>query len=331
MRDAVVPFLGTRGRGRAPATDMVWVPGGSFLMGSDEFYPEERPVRRVEVDGFWMDDHPVTVAEFRKFVTATRYVTVAERPLDPADYPDADPALLQPGSLVFEPTEGPVDLRDVTQWWRYVPAAQWRHPLGPGSTVTGLDNHPVTHVTAEDAEAYAAWAGKELPTEAEWEFAARGGLDGAMFTWGNDFAPGGTVMANTWHGEFPWQNLKTDGWDRTTPVKSFPANGYRLFDMAGNVWEWTSDYFVARPAAHIQHACCTPRNPRVTSAEASLVPGEPGAHIPRRVIKGGSHLCAPNYCLRYRPAARQGEAIDTSTSHLGLRCIIRGTTRATGG
>jgi formylglycine-generating enzyme len=331
VRDVVIPFAAARARGRAPARNMAWAPGGSFLMGSDEFYPEERPARRVEVDGFWMDDHPVTVAEFGRFVTATQYVTVAERPLDPADYPDADPALLQPGSLVFEPTEGPVDLRDVTQWWRYVPGAQWRHPLGPGSTVTGLDNHPVTHVTAEDAEAYAAWAGKELPTEAEWEFAARGGLDGAMFTWGNDFAPGGTVMANTWHGEFPWQNLKTGEWERTTPVKSFPANGYRLFDMAGNVWEWTSDYFVARPAAQIQHACCTPRNPRVTSAEASLVPGEPGAHIPRRVIKGGSHLCAPNYCLRYRPAARQGEAIDTSTSHLGFRCIIRGATRATGG
>jgi len=331
MRDAVVPFPGARARGRAPAKDMAWVPGGRFLMGSDEFYPEERPERRVEVDGFWMDDHPVTVAEFRGFVTATGYVTVAERPLDAADYPDADPALLQPGSLVFEPTEGPVDLRDVTQWWRYTPGAQWRHPLGPGSTVTGLDHHPVTHVAAEDSEAYATWAGKQLPTEAEWEFAARGGLDGAMFTWGNDFAPGGTVMANTWRGEFPWQNLKTDGWDRTTPVKSFPANGYHLFDMAGNVWEWTSDYFVTRPAAHVQHACCTPRNPRVTSAEASLVPGEPGAHIPRRVIKGGSHLCAPNYCLRYRPAARQGEAVDTSTSHLGFRCIIRRLTRATGG
>jgi formylglycine-generating enzyme len=320
---AVIPFAGGRARGRAPAKDMVRVPGGSFLMGSDDFYAEERPVRRVEVDGFWMDDHPVTVAEFRRFVVATGYATVAERPLDPADYPEADPALLQPGSLVFQPTGGPVDLRDVTRWWRYTPGAQWRHPLGPGRTVTGLDDHPVTHVTAEDAEAYAAWAGKKLPTEAEWEFAARGGLDGAMFTWGNDFAPGGVIMANTWRGEFPWHSLKTDGWDRTTPVRSFPANGYRLFDMAGNVWEWTSDYFVARPAGRVQHACCTPRNPRVTSAEASPVPGEPGAHIPRRVIKGGSHLCAPNYCLRYRPAARQGEAIDTSTSHLGFRCIIR--------
>jgi formylglycine-generating enzyme required for sulfatase activity len=307
--------------GRAPAKHMVWVPGGRFLMGSQDFYPEERPVRRVEVDGFWMDDHPVTVAEYRRFVTATRYVTVAERPPDPAQYPDADPSLLWPGSLVFHPTDGPVDLRDVSQWWRYAPGAQWRHPQGPGSTLAGLDDHPVTHVAAEDAEAYAAWIGKELPSEAQWEFAARGGLEGAVFCWGDEFAPRGVMMANTWQGQFPWQNLLIDGWDRTSPVKSFPANGYGLFDMTGNVWEWTSDYFVTGPAAPAPPACCVPRNPRVASAEASLVPGEPGAHIPRRVIKGGSHLCAPNFCLRYRPAARQGEAIDTSTSHLGFRCI----------
>jgi formylglycine-generating enzyme len=310
--------------GRAPARDMAWVPGGTFLMGSPDFYPEERPVHRVEVDGFWLDDHPVTVGEFREFVRATGYVTVAERPLDPAQYPGADPALLRPGSLVFQPTRGPVDLRDVTQWWRYLPGAQWRRPLGPGSTLAGLDRHPVTHVAAEDAEAYAAWAGKELPSEAEWEFAARGGLSGAVYCWGDVFAPGGRLMANTWQGQFPWQNLRAGGWDRTSPVKSFPPNGYGLYDMAGNVWEWTSDYFAAHgQQAHGQPACCVPRNPRVTSAEASLVPGEPGAHIPRRVIKGGSHLCAPNYCLRYRPAARQGEAIDTSTCHLGFRCLIR--------
>jgi formylglycine-generating enzyme required for sulfatase activity len=301
---------------------MAWVPGGSFLMGSQDFYPEERPVRRVEVDGFWMDDHPVTVAEFRRFTSATGYVTLAERPLDPAQYPGADPALLQPGALVFHKTKGPVDLRDYTQWWRYVPGAQWRRPRGPGSTVQGLGEHPVTQVAAEDAEAYAAWAGKQLPTEAEWEFAARGGLDGAVFTWGDDFAPDGTMMANTWQGEFPWQNLNTGRWEGTSPVKSFPPNGYGLYDMAGNVWEWTSDYFIARQGAQVQHSCCTPRNPRVTSSEASLVPGEPGAHIPRRVTKGGSHLCAPNYCLRYRPAARQPQAIDTATGHLGFRCVI---------
>ncbi|HEY7013884.1 MAG TPA: formylglycine-generating enzyme family protein [Streptosporangiaceae bacterium] len=310
-------------KGAAPRKGMVWVPGGSFLMGSEDFYPEERPVRRVEVDGFWMDEHLVTVAEFRRFVKATGYVTVAERPLDPAQYPDADPSLLHPGSAVFCETSGPVDLRDPAQWWRYVPGADWRHPGGPDSGLNGLDRHPVTHVAAEDADAYAAWAGKELPTEAEWEFAARGGLDGAVFTWGDDPMPRGRTMANTWQGEFPWQNLNWRRWRRTSPVKSFPANGFALYDMAGNAWEWTSDYFVTRPAEPAQHACCTPRNPRVTSAAASLVAGEPGAHIPRRVIKGGSHLCAPNYCLRYRPAARQGEAVDTSTSHLGFRCIVR--------
>jgi len=311
--------------GMAPSPDagMVWVPGGARLMGSEDFYPEERPISRVEVDGFFMDDHPVTIAEFDRFVAATGYVTMAERPLDPAQYPGADPALLRPGSLVFHRTAGPVDLRDYTQWWRYVPGAQWRHPRGPGSTVDGLGDHPVTHVTAEDAEAYAAWVGKELPSEAEWEFAARGGLEGSVYTWGDEFAPDDKLMANTWQGEFPWQNLTTDGWEETSPVKSFPANGYGLYDMAGNVWEWTSDYFSTRPAVPVAHACCAPRNPRVTSAEASLVVGEPGAHIPRRVTKGGSHLCAPNYCLRYRPAARQAEAIDTSTCHIGFRCIVR--------
>jgi formylglycine-generating enzyme len=302
---------------------MVWVPGGSFLMGSDHFYPEERPVRRVAVDGFWMDDHPVTVAEFGRFVTDTGYLTVAERPLDPTEYPDADPSLLHPGSLVFHPPAGPVDLRDPAQWWRYTPGTSWRHPRGPGSTVDGLDQHPVTHVAAEDADAYATWAGKELPTEAEWEFAARGGLAGAVFTWGDEAAPGGKVMANTWQGEFPWRNLKPRRRQGPSPVRSFPPNGYGLYDMAGNVWEWTSDYFVVHPAQPAQRACCAPRNPRVTSAADSLVPGEPGAHIPRRVIKGGSHLCAPNYCLRYRPAARQGEAVETSTAHLGFRCIRR--------
>jgi formylglycine-generating enzyme len=302
---------------------MVWVAGGTFLMGSEHFYPEERPVRQVAVDGFWMDDHPVTVAEFRRFVTATGHVTVAERPLNPDEYPDADPSLLHPGSLVFHQPAGPVDLRDPSQWWRYTPGASWRHPRGPGSTLDGLDQHPVTHVAAEDADAYATWVGKELPTEAEWEFAARGGLAGTDFTWGDEPAPGGRVMANTWQGEFPWRNLKPLRRQGPSPVRSFPPNGYGLYDMAGNVWEWTSDYFVIHHAQQAPHGCCAPRNPRVTAAADSLVAGEPGAHIPRRVIKGGSHLCAPNYCLRYRPAARQGEAIDTSTVHLGFRCIRR--------
>jgi len=302
---------------------MVRIPAGTFLMGSDRFYPEERPVHRVEVDGLWMDEHPVTVAEFRRVVKATAYVTVAERPLEPEQFPDADPEALVPGSLVFHATPGPVDLRDVSNWWAYVPGAVWRHPEGPDSTLHGLERHPVTHVAAEDAEAYAAWAGKELPTEAEWEFAARGGLEGATFVWGDEFAPKGRMMANTWQGEFPWQNLKTDGFEGTSPIMSFPPNGYGLYDMAGNVWEWTSDYFTAHRADEAEHSCCTPHNPRATVAEESMVPGQPGAHIPRRVIKGGSHLCAPNYCLRYRPAARQSETVDTSTAHIGFRCVIR--------
>jgi sulfatase modifying factor 1 len=306
---------------------MVWVPGGSFLMGSENFYPEEAPVHDVAVDGFWIDEHLVTVAEFRRFVKATDYVTVAERPPDPEQFPDADRDALVPGSLVFRPTRGPVDLRNVRNWWAYVPGAQWRHPEGQQTTLHGRERHPVTHVAAEDSEAYAAWAGKELASEAEWEYAARGGLQGATFTWGNEFAPKGKMMANTWQGQFPWQNLKLDGFEGTSPVKSFPPNGYGLYDMAGNVWEWTSDYFAAdRVIAGPE--CCAPKRPHKTTPDESMVPGQPGAHIPRRVIKGGSHLCAPNYCLRYRPAARQSETIDTSTAHIGFRCIIRvGSTR----
>jgi formylglycine-generating enzyme required for sulfatase activity len=276
----------------------------------------------VSVDGFLMDEHPVTVAEFRRFVKETGYVTLAERAPDAEHYPDADPDLLVAGSLVFRATTGPVDLRDVSNWWWYVPGAQWRNPEGPESTLHGRERHPVTHIAVEDAEAFAAWAGKELPTEAEWEFAARGGLEGSTFVWGDEFAPKGKMMANTWQGEFPWQNLKSDGFEGTSPVKSFAPNGYGLYDMAGNVWEWTSDYFTAFDGDG-EHACCVPHNPRSASPGRSVVPDQPGAHIPRRVIKGGSHLCAPNYCLRYRPAARQSEAIDTSTAHIGLRCIIR--------
>jgi len=306
---------------------MRWIPGGEFLMGSEEFYPEERPVHHVWVDGFWMDEHPVTVAQFRAFVDTTGHVTIAEQAPDAADYPDADPDLLVPGSLVFHQTDGPVDLRDYRAWWRWVPGAQWRHPQGPDSTLDGLDQHPVTHVAFADAEAYATWAGKDLASEAEWEFAARGGLESKRFVWGDEFAPDGTQMANTWQGEFPWQNLALDGYERTSPVGSFPANGYGLVDMAGNVWEWTADFFTPRHPGDVAHACCMPRNPRVltptTDREMSLA----GEHIPRRVTKGGSHLCAPSYCLRYRPAARQGEAVDTSTSHIGFRCVTRSEVR----
>jgi formylglycine-generating enzyme required for sulfatase activity len=302
---------------------MAWVPGGTFRMGSTDWYPEERPVHTVMVDGFWMDEHAVTVAEFRRFVKATGYVTLAERPLDPAMYPDADPALLVPGALVFHRTRGPVDLRDVRNWWSYVPGASWDHPGGPDTTIAGLDRHPVTQVAFEDVEAYAAWAGKELPTEAEWEFAARGGLDQKVYAWGDDFAPRGRMMANTWQGEFPWQNLLLDKHEGTAPVKTFPPNGYGLYEMCGNTWEWTADFFTPRHPDEAAHSCCAPRNPRVTAPDGSFEVGRPGETIPRRVTKGGSHLCAPNYCHRYRPAARQGEAVDTSTGHIGFRCIIR--------
>jgi formylglycine-generating enzyme required for sulfatase activity len=297
---------------------MVWIDGGSFLMGSEDFYPEERPVHRVEVDGFWIDRHQVTVAEFRRFVKATDHVTVAERPLDPAIYPDADPSLLVPGALVFHKTARPVDLNDYRNWWSYVPGASWRHPEGPDSTLNGRERHPVTQIAYEDAEAYADWAGKELPTEAEWEFAARGGLEGTAFTWGDEQSPKGKAMANTWQGEFPWENQLLDGYERTSPVEQFPPNGYGLYDMAGNVWEWTTDFFTPTHG-EVEHACCAPRNPRVDEMHPSLA----DESIPRRVTKGGSHLCAPNYCLRYRPAARQGEAVDTSTGHIGFRCISR--------
>jgi formylglycine-generating enzyme len=294
---------------RSTPAGMAWVPGGTFRMGDDRFYPEEAPKRDVRVDGFWIDEHPVTAAQFRRFVRETGYVTVAERDLDPDDYPDADPESLEPGSLVFHPTSGPVDLRDVRNWWHYVPGASWKRPQGKGSTVNGRDRHPVVHVAYEDAAAYASWAGKALPTEAEWELAARGGLEEAIFAWGDEHFPDGRAAANTWQGEFPWQNLKLDGFEGTSPVGSFPANGYGLYDMCGNVWEWTTDFF-ATHGGDPDRACCGPPIP-------------PGERFPRRVIKGGSHLCAPNYCLRYRPAARQGESVDTSTSHIGFRCVDR--------
>ena len=277
-------------------------------MGSDDFYPEERPVRSVAVDGFWIETKPVTAAQFRRFVRDTGYVTVAERPLDPDQYPDADPELLVPGSLVFRKASRPTPLTDIRSWWEYVPGAYWKRPGGPGTTTNGRDRHPVVQVAFEDAEAYATWACKELPTEAEWEYAARGGLEGAAFVWGDEHFPGGKPAANTWQGRFPWENLKLDGHEGTSPVGSFPPNGYGLFDMAGNVWEWTTDFFAADGAD--TPVCCAP-------------PLAPGERFPRRVIKGGSHLCAPNYCLRYRPAARQGEAVDTSTGHIGFRCVVR--------
>jgi sulfatase modifying factor 1 len=305
---------------------MAVIPAGRFTMGSTRFYVEEGPEREVELDRFAIDRHPVTVREFRRFVADTGYQTVAERPPDPADYPDADPSLLQPGSLVFRPTPGPVPLHDATRWWAYVPGASWRRPGGPSSDLSGRDRHPVTHIAFADAEAYASWAGKELPTEAEWEYAARGGLERAVFAWGDEMLVGGRLMANFWQGDFPWRNTGANGWRGTSPVGAFPPNGYGLYDATGNVWEWTTDFYSPRGAGANgtpKPSCCVPRNPRIEAPDQSFDLGNPGAHIPRRVIKGGSHLCAPTYCLRYRPAARQGEAIDTSTSHIGLRCVVR--------
>jgi formylglycine-generating enzyme len=305
--------------------DLVEIPAGRFRMGSDRFYPEEGPVREVEIAAFPMQRGPVTVSDFSRFVEETGYVTLAERPPDPADYPDADPALLVAGSAVFRPTPGPVPLDDPGRWWVYVPGASWRHPWGPASDNSQRGDHPVTHVAYDDAQAYAEWLGGRLPSEAEWEFAARGGLDGAVFAWGDEQRPGGELMANSWQGEFPWRNVGAKGWRGTTPVGLFPANGYGLHDVTGNVWEWTSDYYAPRGAgsAAMSSPCCSPpANPRVATPEGSYDLGNPGGHIPRRVIKGGSHLCAPSYCLRYRPAARQPEAIDTSTSHIGFRCVL---------
>ena len=241
---------------------MAWIPGGTFRMGSDKHYPEEAPVHRVTVDGFWIDRTPVTNRQFKAFVRATGHVTFAEIPPDPKDYPGALPHMLFAGSLVFTPPNHPVDLRDWSQWWHFTKGANWRRPYGPKSNINALDNHPVVHVAFADAQAYAQWAGKELPTEAEWEFAARGGLDGAEFAWGDEFTPGGKHMANTWQGEFPHQNLNKDGFERTSPVTAFPPNGYGVHDMIGNVWEWTTDWYSPKHEADAPKACCIPENPR---------------------------------------------------------------------
>jgi formylglycine-generating enzyme required for sulfatase activity len=304
---------------------MIWIPGGTFRMGSDKHYPEERPVHRVSVDGFWIDHAPVTNARFREFVEATGHVTFAEIPPNPDDYPGALPQMLYAGSLVFVKPSGPVDRRDLGNWWQFMRGADWRHPYGPDSSIEGLENHPVVHVTFGDAEAFARWEGNELPTEAEWEFAARGGVDGASYAWGEEFRPQDRHMANTWQGEFPWQNTVGDGFERTSPIGTFPPNGYGLHDMIGNVWEWTTDWYYPKHPNEVMKACCVPRNPRGAAETESYDPREP-IKIPRKVIKGGSHLCAPNYCRRYRPAARFPEPIDTSTCHVGFRCIRRVTT-----
>jgi len=302
---------------------VIEVPAGTFRMGSDDHYPEEAPAHRVSVDAFAISATTVTNEQFASFVEATDYVTLAERPLDPADYPGAPPENLVAGSMVFTMTPGPVDLRHLSQWWTWTPGASWRTPDGPRSSIDSRFDHPVVHVAYEDAEAYASWAGEELPTEAQWEYAARGGADGDAFTWGDEAVPDGTYLANFWQGDFPWRNSEADGHAGTAPVGSYLPNGFGLYDMAGNVWEWTTDWYAERHPADADKPCCVPNNPRGPDLEASYDPHQPRFRIPRKVIKGGSFLCADNYCQRYRPAARRPQMIDTGMSHIGFRTITR--------
>jgi len=316
-------------------TRMVRLGAATFSMGSDAFYPEEGPVHERSVAGFEIDVHPVTNAQYAAFVADTGYVTRAERPLDPADFPGVAPAELVPGSLVFVPTPGPVDLRDWRLWWTWGAGASWRQPFGPASSIDGREAHPVVQVALEDAQAYATWAGKRLPTESELEYAAQGGAERpAVYAWGDELHPDGRLMANTWQGAFPWRNTGAAGWIGTSPVGTFPANGYGLFDCIGNVWEWTSTYYADRhrldngpgpsdlPTGEGgEDGCrCGPMS-REESRDPAAASAEPGSRIARRVLKGGSHLCAPEYCLRYRPAARSPQADDTSASHIGFRCV----------
>lgn len=301
--------------------EIVWVEGGMFRTGSDNHCPEERPAHAVTVSGFFIDTTPVTNAQYQAFVEATGHVTVAEIPPDSKDYRGTRPEMLKAGSLVFTPP--PIPWICATGASGGIFRASWRRPYGPTSSIKGLENHPVVHIAHADARAYAHWADKDLPTEAEWEFAARGGLTEAEYAWGDDFSPDGQHLANTWQGEFPKQNLCTDGFDRTSPVTAFPPNGYGVHDMIGNVWEWTSDWYSQKHDADAPKACCIPENPRGGREDGSYDPRQPNIRIPRKVLKGGSHLCAPNYCRRYRPAARHAEPIDTSASHVGFRCITR--------
>jgi formylglycine-generating enzyme required for sulfatase activity len=306
---------------------MVWIPGGEFTMGTDLDlgWVDEKPAHRVRVDGFWMDQTEVTNAQFRDFVKATGYATTAEKPPDveeilrqlPPDTPPPPREKLVPGSLVFQPTVGKLlDFRDYSQWWHWTPGANWRHPEGPGSSLAGKDDHPVVHVSWDDAVAYARWAGKRLPTEAEWEFAARGGLEDKPYVWGDEKPSDTRIFANVWQGEFPHQNTARDGFVRTAAVKSFAANGYDLFDMAGNVWEWCRDFY--RVDLYRQRAgkgvIVNPAGP-----DSALDPRNPRA--PSRVQRGGSFLCHESYCLRYRPSARHGCSPDTGMSHVGFRCV----------
>jgi formylglycine-generating enzyme len=334
---AAIAFLATFGATklyryyffRPIETVMVWIPPGEFAMGTDDpkSMQNERPAHRVRVDGFWMDEHDVSNAEFRRFVDATSYVTTAERPVDweelkkqlPPGTPKPDKSKLLPGSLVFTPPDHAVPFNSMAGWWTWTTGASWQHPEGPGSSLDGRDDHPVVHISYDDAVAYATWVGKRLPTEAEWEYAARGGLEGRRFAWGDELLPNGKHMANIFQGDFPYRNTAEDGFAGTSPVKSFPPNGYGLYDMAGNVWQWCSDLY--RADAHEQSAakdlCDNPAGPR-----DAFDPSEPSAPFaPRHVIKGGSFLCHVSYCESYRPSARRGRPPDTGSSHVGFRCV----------
>ena len=303
----------------ATVADMIRIPGGTFRMGSDRHYPDEAPSHSVTVDGFWIDPTPVTNAQFRAFVAATNYVTWAEIAPDPKDYPGALPKMLKAGGLVFTPPGKAVDLGDFSQWWRFTFGATWRRPYGKGSHIGGLDDHPVVQVAFKDAEAYAKWAGKELPTEAEWEFAARGGLDGAEFAWGDEFTPNGRHLANTWQGNFPNENLRADGWARTSPVRAFPPNGYGVHDMIGNVWEWTTDWYSTKHEADAAKACCVPTNPRGAGPDGSYDPRQTGRPHP---AQGAQGRLAP-LCAELLPALPPGGAPCRGCRHLDQPCRLQ--------